>query len=305
MNLRSVDLNLLVILDVLLDEAHVSRAARRLNLSQPAVSAALQRCRHLLGDELLDRGRGTMHRTPRAEALRGQLKSLLAGVQDLIEPAEVPLAELQRVVRITAADLPTAMIAGSLLEELGRTAPQIAVIFQPWRGADAAAAALRNGDADMAISVFDRVEDEIKRLTILEETYVVAMRRDHPAADGFDLETWLDWPHVVVSGQGEMRTPLDTQLAAMGRHRQVGLVVPSFQLVPDLLERTSLLALIPLHSLRWHSCDSLVHVEPPLPVVGFPLHLAWHSRQSADPGLRHVISIVSAIFERLAGSDDG
>jgi DNA-binding transcriptional LysR family regulator len=147
MNLRTVDLNLLVILDVLLDEAHVSRAARRLNLSQPAVSAALQRCRHLLGDELLDRGRGTMHRTPRADALRGPLKSLLAGVQDLIEPAEVPLAELNRVVRITAADLPTAMIAGSLLENLGRTAPHVSVVFQPWQGADAAASALRNGDA--------------------------------------------------------------------------------------------------------------------------------------------------------------
>ena len=305
MNLRTVDLNLLVILDVLLDEAHVSRAARRLNLSQPAVSAALQRCRHLLGDELLDRGRGTMHRTPRADALRGPLKSLLAGVQDLIEPAESPLADLQRVVRITAADLPTTMIAGSLLENLGRTAPQVSVVFQPWHGADAAASALRNGDADMAISVFDCVDDEIERLVLLEENYVVAMRRDHPAAEGFDLEAWLAWPHVVVSGRGEMRTPLDAQLAAMGRHRQVGLVVPSFQIVPDLLARTSLLALMPTHSLRWHPGSALLGLEPPLPVPGFPLHLAWHSRQSTDRGLRHVMSIVSAIFGRMADADDG
>jgi DNA-binding transcriptional LysR family regulator len=305
MNLRSIDLNLLVILDVLLDEAHVSRAARRLNLSQPAVSAALQRCRHLLGDELLDRGRGTMHRTPRAEALRDPLKSLLAGVQDLIEPAEVPLAELQQVVRITAADLPTAMIAGSLVEDLARTAPQVSVVFQPWHGAEAAASALRNGDADLAISVFDRVDDEIERLTVLDETYVVAMRRDHPAAEGFDLDAWLAWPHVVVSGQGEMRTPLDAQLAAIGRHRRVGLVVPSFQLVPDLLARTSLLALTPVHSLRWRSPDSLLHLEPPLPVAGFPLHLAWHRRQSTDRGLRHVITIVSAIFGRLADVEHG
>jgi DNA-binding transcriptional LysR family regulator len=305
MNLRAVDLNLLVILDVLLDEAHVSRAARRLNLSQPAVSAALQRCRHLLGDELLDRGRGMMHRTPRADALRSQLKSMLAEVQNLIEPTEVPLPELQRVVRITSADLPTAMIAGSLLEELGRTAPHVSVVFQPWHGAEAAAAALRNGDADMAISVFDWVDDEIERLTLLEETYVVAMRCDHPAAEGFDLEAWLAWPHVVVSGRGEMRTPLDAQLAAMGRHRQVGLVVPTFQLVPDLLARTSLMALLPVHSLRWHRGDSLLQLEPPLPNPGFPLHLAWHSRQSTDRGLRHVLSIVSAIFGRMADAGGG
>lgn len=304
MNLRSVDLNLLVILDVLLDEAHVSRAARRLNLSQPAVSAALQRCRHLLGDELLDRGRGTMHRTARADALRGPLKSLLAGVQDLIEPAEVPLAELQRIVRITAADLPTAMIAGSLLEELGQTAPHVSVVFQPWHGADAAAAALRNGDTDIAISVFDGADDEIERLILLEETYVVAMRRDHPAAEDFDLNAWLAWPHVVVSGRGEMRTPLDAQLAALGRHRQVGLVVPSFQLVPDLLARTSLLSIMPVHSLRQHARHALLGLEPPLTVEGFPLHLAWHSRQSTDRVLRHVRSIVSGIFGRMADTDD-
>ncbi|MCG7625891.1 LysR family transcriptional regulator [Epibacterium sp. Ofav1-8] len=296
MNLRAVDLNLLVILDVLLDEAHVSRAAKRLNLSQPAVSAALQRCRHLLDDELLDRGRGAMHRTPRADALRGPLKSLLAGVQDLIEPDEVPLSELRRVIRITAADLPTATLAGPLLETLGKTAPHITVVFQPWHGADAAAAALRNGDTDMAISVFDQNDKDIDRLVLLEETYVVAMRIDHPAAEKFDIDAWLAWPHIVVSGRGEMRTPLDTQLSALGRQRRVGLVVPSFQLVPDLLERTFLLSLIPKQSLNCYPNNALLMREPPIPVTGFPLHLAWHSRQSSDKGLRHLITEIAALF---------
>jgi DNA-binding transcriptional LysR family regulator len=299
MNLWAVDLKLLVILDVLLDEAHVSRAARRLNLSQPAVSSALQRCRHLLEDKLLDRGRGTMHRTPRADALRSPLKSLLAGVQDLIDPAEVPLAELQRVLRVTAADLPIAVIAEPLPENLERMAPHVSVVFQPWHGADAAASALRNGDSDIAISVFDRVEEEIERRTLLEETYVVAMRRDHPAARGFDLDAWLAWPHVVVSGRGEMRTPLDAQLAAIGRQRQVGLVVPAFQLVPGLLARTSLLGLLPAHSLRWHQHDALIAVTPPIPITGFPLQIAWHSRQSADRGLRHVISMIETLFVEM------
>src|ERR1700756_5383646 len=101
MNLRSFDLNLLVVLDALLDEAHVSRAADRLSLSQPATSAALQRCRHLFGDELLQRGRGTMTRTPKAEALRAPLKSLLTGVVELIDPTDVPLAEIRQTLRIT------------------------------------------------------------------------------------------------------------------------------------------------------------------------------------------------------------
>ena len=296
MNLRSVDLNLLVILDALLDEAHVSRAAQRLNLSQPAVSHALQRCRHLFGDDLLDRGRGTMHRTPRAEALRAPLKSLLAELHELIDPPEVSLCELRQVVRITAADHPTAMIAGPLLEALQREAPHIAIVFQPWHGADAAASALTNGDTDLAISVFDRAADEIERITVLNETYVVAMRRDHPAGSDFDLDQWLSWPHVLVSGRAAMRSPLDASLEAIGRVRRVGLVVPSFQLVPELLARTDLLALLPSHSFHWRDSKQLIGLPPPIPVDGFPLHLAWHKRQSGDRGLRHVIATIEAVF---------
>ncbi|ERI13640.1 LysR family transcriptional regulator [Brucella intermedia] len=106
MNLRSIDLNLLVVLDALLDEAHVGRAANRVGLSQPAASAALQRCRELFGDELLERGRGTMRRTVRAESLRAPLKSLLAGITELVDPSEPPLEEIRQSLRLSMADYP-------------------------------------------------------------------------------------------------------------------------------------------------------------------------------------------------------
>src|SRR6266478_4764560 len=115
MNLRSLDLNLLVVLDALLDEAHVSRAADRLCLSQPATSAALQRCRHIFRDELLERGRGTMYLTPKAKALRAPLQSLLNGVVDLIDPSDVPLAEIRQTLRIAImADYPALFIVAPL-----------------------------------------------------------------------------------------------------------------------------------------------------------------------------------------------
>ena len=300
MNLRSVDLNLLVILDALLDEAHVSRAAQRLNLSQPAVSAALQRCRHLFGDALLDRGRGIMHRTPRAEALRAPLKSLLAEVRELIDPPEVPLAQTARTVRIVTADHPAAMMVGPLLEALARTAPLFDVVMMPWHGTGAAVAALVSGDADLAISVFPRDLEDIERTTLLEESYLVAMRRDHPAARAFDLDAWLAWPHVVVSGQGDRRTPLDSALERLGRTRRVGLVLPSFELVPELLARTDMIAMLGAHSLAWRKPDALIAFPPPIPVSGFPLHLAWHRRQSGDSGLVHVIDTLCDVFRGIA-----
>ena len=296
MNLRSIDLNLLVVLDALLDEAHVSRAAHRLNLSQPAMSSALQRCRDLFGDMLLLRGRGIMYRTPRAEALRGPIKDLLAEVQDLVDPPEIPLRDLSQTIRITTADDPTFIIAGPLLAALQNTAPGMSVIFQPWNGTDAATRDLLNGDTDIAVSDFPTDVEGLEQVMLLDVTYVVAMRCDHPAAKRFDLTAWLDWPHIVMSGRGEMQSPLDAQLNAMGRTRHVGAVVPSFQLIPSLLITTNLIAMVPKRSFELHGHPDLVSFEPPIAIDGFPLHLAWHARRSNDRGVRHVIAEISAIF---------
>ena len=296
MNLRGVDLNLLVILDVLLDEAHVSRAAYRLNLSQPAVSSALQRCRDLFGDRLLERGRGGMTRTPLAETLRAPLRSVLAGVETLLDPKEMPLDRIERVVRVTTADDPAALLASPLVEALGRTAPGIALVFRPWLGQDAAIRELLDGDTDIAIAVFDDKVENLEIRPLLAADYVVAMRRDHPAASGFDLEAWLAWPHVVVSGRGDRRTPLDSRLAGMGHRRRVGLVMPSFQLVPAVLASSDLIAMLPRQTVAAQTHLDLAVFPPPVAVEGFTLDLAWHIRQTRDQAVRHVVEIVRETF---------
>jgi DNA-binding transcriptional LysR family regulator len=297
MNLRSIDLNLLVVLDALLDEAHVSRAAHRLNLSQPAVSNALQRCRGLFGDPLLERGRGTMRRTARAEALRGPLKSILSELNDLVDPPEIPLHTLRQTVRLTMADDPIFLIAGPLLTALQSTAPGVSLIFRPWNGSAAVARDLLNGETDIAVSVFANQIEGINQVTLFNETYVVAMRRDHPAAKEFNLDTWLEFPHVLMSGTGEARSPLDAQLAALGRSRRVGAVVPSFQLVPSLLTHTDYIAMLPKHGFDLKAHPLLTSFDPPIEVSGFPLHLASHIRESNSRGIQHVIDAILKVFQ--------
>lgn len=297
MNLRGIDLNLLVVLDALLDEAHVSRAAHRLNLSQPAVSSALQRCRDLLGDRLLERGRGGMTRTPLAKALRAPLRSILAEVETLLDPKELPLERIERVVRITTADDPAALLASPLVEGLARTAPGITVAFRPWLGQDAIAREVLNGDTDLAIAVFDREIENVEIRTLFDAEYVVAMRKDHPAAADFGLDAWLACPHVVVSGRGDQRTPLDARLAAMGCRRRVGLVVPSFQLVPAVLAATDMMAMLPRQSLAALGHLDLVVFPPPVGVEGFTLKVAWHARQNLDRAVQHVCGIVREAFD--------
>lgn len=295
MNLRSLDLNLLVILDALLDEAHVSRAASRLGLSQPAASNALQRCRRLFRDPLLERGRGEMRLTPRAEALRAPLKNLLADVVAIVDPPEVPLAELRQTVRMAMADYPASLVAAPLLAELAQSAPGVDLVVQPWRSAQAALGALVDGSSDLAVSVLPE-DPAIERRLLFRERYRVFMRRDHPAADGFDLEAWLAYPHVVVSGRGEARGPLDDALAGMGLKRRVGVAAPSFMLVPQLLQGTDMIAMLPSRCAAAFPAGSVAAFEPCLEIPGFDLHIAWRARRTEDKAVRHVAALVERLL---------
>lgn len=102
-----------------------------------------------------------------------------------------------------------------------------------------------DGTTDLAISVFPDMDDDIHRDELLAESYVIALRPGHPAIPGFGLDAWLAWPHILVSGRGEARSPLDAELARLGRARRVGLVVPSFGLVPDVLRGSDMIAMLP------------------------------------------------------------
>jgi DNA-binding transcriptional LysR family regulator len=295
MNLRSLDLNLLVILDTLLDEAHVSRAAARLNLSQPATSAALQRCRHLFQDELLERGRGAMRLTAKAQSLREPLKSLLVGVSDLVAGVEPPLADLRQSLRISMADYPALLVVGPLKRALQDSAPGIDLIVQPWLGADAAEAALITGVTDITISVLSGAHEDIQRQFVFAERYVVALRDGHPAITNFDLDRWLAFPHILVSGKGEARSSLDAQLGQIGRTRRIGLVVPSFTMVPTLLRGSDMVAMVPSRVLA--DAPDLVGLPVPIAVAGFSLHLGWHRRRKNDKGLQHVASALIGLIK--------
>lgn len=296
MNLRAIDLNLLVILDALLDEAHVSRAAERVGLSQPAASSALERCRHLFGDPLLLRGRGRMRLTSKAQALQQPLRDILGQVGGLLDASEPDLKSLVQTVRLMTAELPPALVTGRIYEGLRETAPGLTLAVLPWQGAQTTLEALAQGRADLAISVFPTIDPDFTRTELLRERYVVVMRQNHPAAAGFDLDRWLAFPHVLVSGKGETHGPLDEALARLGRKRHIGLVVPSFLSVPPLLLNSELIALLPSRIVPPEEVDRFATFEPPVAVEGFPLHLAWHRRSERDPAARHVADLIEAVL---------
>jgi DNA-binding transcriptional LysR family regulator len=288
MNLRSIDLNLLVILEALLEERSVSRAAARIGLSQPAASNALDRCRALFADPLLERRGRTMQLSPRAEALRKPLGEILRQAERLLAPqVQTPLAEVQRTVRILASDALVEWLAPVLADALAREAPGILTVFRPARLGTSTPEALLKGEADLAIGVVDPPDEpEIAASELGEQPMAVLMRRGHSLESGLTLEEWLAHPHVVVSVSGSAETDLDRQLADLGLRRQVRLVVPGFGPALAALGQSDMLALMParLASER----PNLIAVEAPLAQPPLRLRLYRRRRWLDDPALNLV-----------------
>lgn len=293
MNLRSVDLNLLVVLQALLDEQHVTRAARRLSLSQSATSNALERCRNMFGDPLLHRVAGEMRLTDKAEALKTPLDEVLASIA-MIFGYTRDVGAMHQTIRLVMTDQPGSAVLESIILRIKGANPGLDLILLPWRCSDDALYRLETGEADVAVSDFGLLAPKYRQVKLQVDPYVVAMRRTHPAAADFDLEKWLRWPHIVVSGKGSKRGSLEDVFVNLKLRRRVGAVLPSFTMIEPLLLQTDFISCAPRSTVLG---PNLVVLDPPIHVPDFELHVAWHTRRNEDAAIQAVIKIISSSLQ--------
>lgn len=283
-NLADVDLNLLVSLSALLEERHVTKAARRVGLTQPAMSHALARLRGLLGDELLVRAPSGLVPTARAQALLPQLAEALAAVQSVLAPPQPPaLKALKRSFSLGLVDYSEQVLLPRLCQVLQDEAPWVQVICRQ-RFTDAVAA-LATGGLDLWLGVSPPVVPELYVQGVLTETYLCAVRRGHPLAKRkVTLKEFAQARHVQIAPGETEGGPLDTALAERGLTRHVSVRLPHFLVAPQLLRSTDLVLTAPARLILGAQRTERLHVfEPPLPLGGFTLVQAWHARTHADP----------------------
>lgn len=292
-DLRSFDLNLLRVLDALLDTQHVSKAARHLNLSQPATSAALARLRNVLGDTLLVRTGNRMFRTTFAEQLRPKVRQLLAEVeQTLRAPIEFSPATSERLFRIAANDYAVAAIISPLLEDLQKKAPQTRVEVVPFE--DDFDRRLHQDRYDVAIR--DRWSMRSWRYleTLFREDYVCIARKGHPRLSPKPtLKEFLAEGHVLISPAGRASGVVDKALAQQKRERRVAVTLPHFLAAPAVVARTDYVMTIARSvALRLAPIYKLQVFAPPLSLDGFEVAMAWHPRGIGDAGVNWLIEQV-------------
>lgn len=294
MRYKGLDLNLLIALDALLDEQSVSRAAERLHISQPAMSAALGRLRTHLDDPVLIAHGKRMVPSPQALRIKPLLSSILADIDAMVlSAARFDPATSNRRFRIGTSDYLMSVIYAPLMARLAREAPGVGLQFlQP---ADEIVTMLDKGELDMLILPDINASLDHPCEPLFEEEFVVAGWSGNPVfAAGMTLEAFSAAGHVAVElGRVARASFAETHLRQLGIPRRIELIASSFLVVPELLVGTQRLAL--MHERLARQAAQRFPIQYAALPFDFPRMnetVQYHRTRHDDPGLRWLIGVM-------------
>lgn len=293
-DMRTLDFNLLKAFVVLLDECNVSRAAQRLSVTQPAMSGILTRLRESFNDPLFVRVRHGMQPTERALQLGQTARRVLQEISSMLQPPTIEPENLSMTLRIAAMDYVQQIIALPLILRLRRLAPNVQVALLPVQG-QSIKTLFEQNKIDLALVSEQHLSHDIHRQMLYQEDYVCAMSHTHPmAGKALTLDQFCALPFAMLSyNGGEFHGVTDRALQKLGRQRKVMVSVNHISLLPQLMQGSDLVAVLPKHL-----AQRLPNVElqtPPIKIDGFTMMMAWHERTEQDPAyqwLRRVLQEV-------------
>lgn len=302
----SVDLNLLVYFDALFSEGQVSRAAERVNLSQPAMSLALKRLRERFEDPLLVRTRQGMVPTARARELIGPVRRMLRQSRDLLAPAKAfdPVAAVGPF-QLVATDYVYSIFLPQLVRRLEKLAPQARIIartanpyqLKRW---------FEDGKVELGVGYTEQPPRELRVRRLFEEDVVCIARRGHPAVNGrITAEQLASLHHVQIRAMRKPRyaAMLEHELASRGYDTQVGLIVSDFRIAPEVVAGSDMIAVVPERVARRHADRKALQILPvPFGLTKVGFSMVWHERTHRDPVHRWLRELVADVCADLTAS---
>ena len=284
--LAGLDLNLLRVFDAVARARHVTRAAERLGMSQPAVSNALARLRLALHDELFLRRPGGVEPTALALNLAGPVAEALDRLAETLSvQAPFDPATSDRVFPIALSEYAEAVLAPPLLAAMARAAPGCMVAISHADRTNAFGL-LEAGAAQLAIGVLGEPTALYTRVQMLPERFRVLMRPGHPlASEALDLDAYLSVPHLLHSPNGSREGAVDEELGKLGRTRRLGAVLAHLSAVPAVLHGTDMIMTLSARLAELlGGGHGLVCRDCPLDIRHLRLSLVFHRRFEADAG---------------------
>lgn len=313
-NFRTLDLNLLRVFDEVMAERSLTRAARNLSLTQPAVSNALRRLRETLGDELVQRSGQGMAPTPRARAIWPAVREALQQLQSSLMPSEFVPAEANTSFVLAMADATAAELIPVLTDILEQEAPRVSLRVVPLTTRDPRRL-LDEESCDLAVGYFPSVLADLtagaqsgephpfSHFRLYNSEYVCVMRRDHPlAGTHLTLDQYCAARHMLVSFSGRPYGFVDEALASIGRRRRIVLTVNQFFTAGQVVANSDLLTVLPRHFVSVTGiAGQLVLRELPFAVPAVHVDALWHRRM--QPHAPH--AWLRGVVARLPGMARG
>lgn len=298
MELRELDLNLLLVFREIYRERQISAAAKRLRLTQSAVSNALARLRRSVGDELFVRTIAGMQPTPCAERMAEPVAAALAHLEQALRPEQpfVPAATRRRFT-IAMTDVGETYFLPKLAERCATLAPHVD-IASVRAGMIDLRADMEAGRVDMAIGAFDDMPETFYQRRLFSQAYVTMFRLGHPLGEGKLTRKRLGTArHLVVTAMESPYDGIRAVLEEAGIAAETSFSVPHFAAVPYILSTTDLVATVPQKlAERAAGPFQLQYVESPLQLPALQTNMFWHRRYSQDEGNRWLRGLVAGMF---------
>lgn len=296
--LKDLDLNLLVVFQQLLRDRRVTTAAEALDLSQPGVSSALNRLRRLLGDDLFYRTSGGMQPTPYAEELAEPIGEALAMIQQTVNQRSTfdPLASSRRFV-IAMTDVGEIYFLPSLMRAVGKVAPGVTISTVRNNRANLKEE-MEEGKVDLAIGLLPDLKTDFYQRRLFRQGYYCLFRAGHPL-DGAQVgaEEFAAAEHVVVVSAGTGHGKTDELIERSAIRRNVKLRLPHFVALPYILEETDLVATVPARiAMRLASSFALRYVPHPLTLPEIQINLFWHAKFHREAGNQWLRTLICETF---------
>lgn len=287
-HLSRLDLNLLLALHALLEERSVTRAGRRVALSQSATSRVLGRLRADFDDELLVRRGRAYERTARGERLLADLRTLLPQLDQLVEGDQFNAATARHVFRIASTDHAAAVIVAALVRRLRPRAAGIQVEAVGWSPESYRLVEAGNCDLALGVGSVPAPPPSLRIEVLYEEHYVCLLDATQPVPGRrFSLEEYLARPHVCFVTREGQQALVDSALAELGKTRTVVLRSPYAVASVLAVTGTDLVLTIPSRlAALFATGHQLQQVEPPGELAPFAYAMVWHPRLEADPAHR-------------------
>lgn len=301
MNLRMLDLNLLVVFDAVAQERNVTRAANKLNMTQPAISHALGRLRAALRDELFVRTPDGMDATPLALRLAAPVRAALNDIQTvLVGAAAFDPATAEHSFSVALDNRSALILAAPIAAAVAAEAPGLRLDMRP-SGTMDLPDRLDRGELDLALGGLAAPGERFSDLKLFEDGFVALVRRGHPAAvDGSaSIEALGAYPHLALSSTGEEAAFIDAELAARGLTRRIVLRAPLLAAAATLAQ-SEMVAIVGERTAR-----AFAHIAP-LEVLRLPFAspltvsaMLWHRRFADLPAHLWLRSLVVRVARTL------